>query len=80
VGAQVLDWSRAQVALKRPSRITRALEAIIRDIIETRDGPTYFAERVWGISLRYELAATIRWWAAAFRTSHWRTGGGPANF
>jgi len=55
VGAQVLDWSRAQVALMRPSRSTRALEAIIRDLIETRDGATDFAERVWGISLRYEL-------------------------
>ncbi|PYG57859.1 FAD-dependent monooxygenase [Rhizobium sp. UGM030330-04] len=55
VGAQVLDWSRAQVALMRPSRSTRALEAIIRDLIETRDGATYFAERVWGVSLHYEL-------------------------
>ncbi|MQB06917.1 FAD-dependent oxidoreductase [Agrobacterium tumefaciens] len=55
VGAQVLDWSRAQVALMRPSRSTRALEAIIRDLIETSDGATYFAERVWGVSLRYEL-------------------------
>ena len=55
VGAQILDWSRAQVALMRPSSSTRALETIIRDLIETRDGATYFAERVWGISLRYEL-------------------------
>jgi 2-polyprenyl-6-methoxyphenol hydroxylase-like FAD-dependent oxidoreductase len=55
VGAQVLDWSRAQVALMRPSRSSRALEAIIRDLIDTRDGATYFAERVWGVSLRYEL-------------------------
>ena len=55
VGAQVLDWSRAQVALMRPSRHSRALEAIIRDLIDTRDGATYFAERVWGVSLRYEL-------------------------
>jgi 2-polyprenyl-6-methoxyphenol hydroxylase-like FAD-dependent oxidoreductase len=55
VGAQVLDWSRAQVALMRPSRSTRALAAIIRDLIETRDGATYFAERVWGVSLRYDL-------------------------
>ncbi|NGY06019.1 FAD-dependent monooxygenase [Solimonas terrae] len=54
-GAQVLDWSRAQVALMRPSRSTRALEAIIRDLIDTRDGATYFAERVWGVSLRYDL-------------------------
>ncbi|QKD02784.1 FAD-dependent monooxygenase [Mesorhizobium loti] len=55
VGAQVLDWSRAQVALMRPSPNSRALEAIIRDLIATRDGATYFAERVWGVSLRYDL-------------------------
>ncbi|WP_027059920.1 FAD-dependent monooxygenase [Mesorhizobium loti] len=55
VGAQVLDWSRAQVALMRPSPNSRALEAIIRDLIATRDGATYFAERVWGISVRYDL-------------------------
>jgi 2-polyprenyl-6-methoxyphenol hydroxylase-like FAD-dependent oxidoreductase len=58
VGAQVLDWSRAQVALMRPTRSTRALEAIIRDLIDTRDGATYFAERVWGVSLRYDLGGT----------------------
>ncbi|HXZ08302.1 MAG TPA: FAD-dependent monooxygenase, partial [Paraburkholderia sp.] len=55
VGAQVLDGSRAQVALMRPSPSSRALEAIIRDLIETRDGATYFAERVWGVGLRYDL-------------------------
>ena len=54
VGAQVLDWSRAQVALMRPTPSTRALEAIIRDLIDTRDGATYFAERVWGVDLRYD--------------------------
>ncbi len=55
VGAQILDWSRAQVALMRPSRSTRAFEAIIRDLIATPDGATYFAERVWGVSLCHEL-------------------------
>lgn len=55
VGAQVLDWSRAQVALMRPSSSSRALEAIIRNLVDTRDGATYFAERVWGVSLRYDL-------------------------
>ncbi|MEO6918749.1 MAG: FAD-dependent monooxygenase [Collimonas sp.] len=58
VGSQILDWSRAQVALMRPSRSSRALEAIIRDLIETRDGATYFAERVWGLSLRYDLGGS----------------------
>lgn len=58
VGTQVLDWSRAQVGLMRPSRSSRALEAIIRDLIGTRDGATYFAERVWGVSLRYDLGGS----------------------
>ena len=55
VGAQVLDWSRAQVALMRPSPSSRALEAIMRDLLATPDGATYMAERVWGLSLRYDL-------------------------
>jgi hypothetical protein len=29
----------------------------MRDLINTRDGATYFAERVWGVSLRYDLGA-----------------------
>ena len=55
IGARILDWTRAQVALMRPTRHARALEAIVRDLIDTRDGATYFAERVWGVSLRYDL-------------------------
>jgi 2-polyprenyl-6-methoxyphenol hydroxylase-like FAD-dependent oxidoreductase len=57
-GSQVLDWSRAQVALMRPTRSSRALEAIIRDLIDTRDGATYFAERLWGVTFRYDLGAS----------------------
>jgi 2-polyprenyl-6-methoxyphenol hydroxylase-like FAD-dependent oxidoreductase len=55
VGARILDWTRAQVVLMRPNRHSRALEAILRDLLDTRDGATYFAERVWGVSLRYDL-------------------------
>ncbi len=54
-GARILDWSRAQVALMRPSPSSRALEAIIRDLLQTRDGATYFAGRVWGVESRYDL-------------------------
>lgn len=57
VGARVLDWSRAQVALMRPSPSSRALEAIMRDLVDTRDGATYFAERVWGVSVAYDLGS-----------------------
>jgi 2-polyprenyl-6-methoxyphenol hydroxylase-like FAD-dependent oxidoreductase len=55
IAEQVLDWSRAQVALMRPSPAAQALRAIVRDLIATRDGATYFAGRVWGVSVRYDL-------------------------
>ena len=55
VGARILDWTRAQVSIMRPSPHSRALEAIMRDLMATRDGATYFAERVWGVSVRYDL-------------------------
>ena len=49
VGAAVLDWSRAQVALMRPDRGSRALATVVRDLIETGDGATYVAGRIWGM-------------------------------
>jgi len=55
VGARILEWTRAQVALMRPDRQSHALRAVVRDLIDTRDGATYFAERVWGVSLCYDL-------------------------
>ncbi|AKD57437.1 FAD-dependent monooxygenase [Spirosoma radiotolerans] len=55
IGAQVLDWSRAQVALMQPDSQGRALRAIIQDLMNTRDGATYFAGRVWGIFTHYPL-------------------------
>ncbi|EJM96383.1 FAD-dependent monooxygenase [Herbaspirillum sp. YR522] len=54
-GARILDWSRAQVALMRPDPGTRALAAIVGDLMEMPDGATYFARRMWGVDLRYEL-------------------------
>jgi 2-polyprenyl-6-methoxyphenol hydroxylase-like FAD-dependent oxidoreductase len=51
IGARILDWSRAQVAAMQ----SPALLEVLRDLMDTRDGATYFAERVWGVSLRYEL-------------------------
>jgi 2-polyprenyl-6-methoxyphenol hydroxylase-like FAD-dependent oxidoreductase len=57
IGAQILNWSRAQVSLMRPNSGSRAIAAIIRDLIDTRDGTTYFAERVWGLTQRYELGS-----------------------
>lgn len=55
VGAQVLDWSRAQVAIMQPNPHARALYAIVRDLMDTRDGATYIAGRVWGVHMHYDL-------------------------
>jgi len=55
IGARVLDWSRAQVAIMRPDPYAHALNAVISDLINTRDGATYFAGRVWGVFTNYDL-------------------------
>jgi 2-polyprenyl-6-methoxyphenol hydroxylase-like FAD-dependent oxidoreductase len=55
IGAQVLDWSRAQVAIMKPDPASRALNAVVRDVMNTRDGATYFAGKVWGVHTHYDL-------------------------
>lgn len=55
IGAQVLDWSRAQVAIMNPDPQARALHAIFRDLMNTRDVATYMAARVWGVNTHYDL-------------------------
>ncbi len=57
IGVQVLDWSRAQVSIMEPTPQARALHAIVRDLMNTRDGATYFASRVWGINTHYNLGS-----------------------
>ncbi|TGL28300.1 FAD-dependent oxidoreductase [Leptospira koniambonensis] len=55
IGAQVLDWSRAQVMIMKPNLHAQALNSIMRDLMETRDTATYMAARVWGIFTHYNL-------------------------
>ncbi|MGC3944378.1 MAG: FAD-dependent monooxygenase [Chryseolinea sp.] len=55
IGAQVLDWSRAQVAIMRPTPHARALNAVMRDLMNTPDGATYMAGRVWNVQSCYDL-------------------------
>lgn len=74
VGAQILDWSRAQVAIMRPTPSSRALQAIVRDLIATRDGATYFAERVRGVSLRYDLGGSHPLVGRSVPDFEWRDG------
>ena len=55
IGEKVIAWSRAQVAIMNPTPEARALNAIFRDIMNTRDGATYVAGRIWGLLTRYDL-------------------------
>jgi 2-polyprenyl-6-methoxyphenol hydroxylase-like FAD-dependent oxidoreductase len=55
VGAWALDWTRAQVAILRPEPHARAMAAIVRDLIDTRAGASYFAQKIAGVRLRYDL-------------------------
>jgi 2-polyprenyl-6-methoxyphenol hydroxylase-like FAD-dependent oxidoreductase len=55
IGARVLDWSRAQVATMRPDSHAEALQGVVRDLLETRDGTTYAFDRMSGTSIRYDL-------------------------
>ena len=55
VGAWALNWTRAQVAIMRPEPHAQAIASVIRDLINTKDGTSYFVEKVSGILLRYDL-------------------------
>ncbi|MEU5049103.1 FAD-dependent oxidoreductase [Streptomyces sp. NPDC021096] len=57
IGAAVLNWSRAQVAVMKPDPHGQAIQSVIRDLIGTRDGTTYVFERMSGSSIRYDLGS-----------------------
>ncbi|GAA1034756.1 MULTISPECIES: FAD-dependent monooxygenase [Amycolatopsis] len=55
IGAWVLDWTRAQAAAMRPDAHGQAVQGVLRDLLETRDGTTYVYGKMSGSSLRYDL-------------------------
>ncbi|MEV8345009.1 FAD-dependent oxidoreductase [Streptomyces niveus] len=55
IGARVVDWARAQSAAMKPGPYAQALQAVIGDLMGTRDGTTYMYERISGSSNRYDL-------------------------
>ncbi|MFE3991519.1 FAD-dependent monooxygenase [Streptomyces goshikiensis] len=57
IGAAVLDWSRAQVATMRPDPHAQAIQAVVRDLIGTRDGATYVVGKLSGSWIRYDLGS-----------------------
>ncbi|GLW34535.1 FAD-dependent monooxygenase [Actinoplanes regularis] len=54
VGARVLDWTRAQIAIMRPDPYARALRRVVADLAATTDGTTYLAHRIAGLHGRPE--------------------------
>jgi 2-polyprenyl-6-methoxyphenol hydroxylase-like FAD-dependent oxidoreductase len=55
IGAQVLDWTRAQVAVMRGDEASSAMRDIVADLLGTRDGATYYVQRASGLGQRYEF-------------------------
>ncbi|MEU9993486.1 FAD-dependent monooxygenase [Streptomyces sp. NPDC048045] len=55
IGAWVLDWTRAQVAVMRGDAYSRALRDTVTDLLGTRDGATYYVKRISGLWQRYDL-------------------------
>jgi 2-polyprenyl-6-methoxyphenol hydroxylase-like FAD-dependent oxidoreductase len=55
IGAWVLDWTRAQIALMRPDSHARALRGIVTELIGTTTGTTYFAKMISGVWQHYDL-------------------------
>ncbi|KIW94100.1 uncharacterized protein Z519_05416 [Cladophialophora bantiana CBS 173.52] len=54
-GAWVLQWTRAQVVVLQPDPYGAAVQALIRDLIDTTDGTNLFIGRFSGLSQRYAL-------------------------
>ena len=78
VGAWALEWTRAQVAILRPEPRARAMAAIVRDLIDTRAGASYFAQKIAGTWLRYDLPGDIPSSDEARRISSSKTARGSA--
>jgi 2-polyprenyl-6-methoxyphenol hydroxylase-like FAD-dependent oxidoreductase len=55
VGADTLDWSRAQVATLNPGPNAPALRRLVHDLLATRAGTTHVFRHTSGLSHRYDL-------------------------
>ncbi|MEU5087887.1 FAD-dependent monooxygenase [Streptomyces sp. NPDC021356] len=55
IGAWVLDWTRAQIALMRPDRHARALRRVVTGLALTTSGTTYLVKQISGVWQRYDL-------------------------
>ncbi|WP_275465160.1 FAD-dependent oxidoreductase [Streptomyces noursei] len=55
LGAWVLDWTRAQVALMRPEPHAAALRRVVAELSATPDATTFFVKKISGVWQRYDL-------------------------
>ncbi|WP_330255452.1 FAD-dependent monooxygenase [Nocardia sp. NBC_00565] len=57
VGAWVLEWTRAQIALMRLDQRSKAIRAVVTDLLATREGSTEIFKKISGVLHRYDLGA-----------------------
>ncbi|MEC3956336.1 FAD-dependent oxidoreductase [Nocardia sp. CDC153] len=57
IGAWVLEWTRAQVALMRTDPRSRALRSVVTELLDTPDAATLIAKRLAGVLHRYDLGS-----------------------
>ncbi|MGW0942474.1 FAD-dependent monooxygenase [Streptomyces sp. NPDC002623] len=55
IGAWVLEWTRAQIALMRPESHARALREVVTGMAGTVDGTTYLVKKISGVRQHYDL-------------------------
>ncbi|MFG2571697.1 FAD-dependent oxidoreductase [Streptomyces sp. NPDC048481] len=55
IGAWVLEWTRAQIALMRPESHARALREVVTAMADTVDGTTYLVKQISGVHQRHDL-------------------------
>lgn len=55
IGAWVLEWTRAQVAIMRPDPHSRAMRTVTEQLLATGDGATNVYKKIRGVTHRYDL-------------------------
>lgn len=55
IGAWVLEWTRAQIALMRPEPHARALRKVVAELTGMVAGTTFFTKKISGVCQRYDL-------------------------
>ncbi|MFB8279489.1 FAD-dependent monooxygenase [Nocardia colli] len=58
IGAWVLDWTRAQVALMRTDKRSRELRAVMSELLTTREAATMVFQKISGVLHRYDLGGS----------------------